>query len=114
MCCACRDISSWASHELYHDLLLPHDSNANHRLSDLVREQYGSPAPTDNAAQEEDLSAEELTELADTVLMLLDTSAEGMEEDTCRGGSYRNSAEAEVVVSHVYHLYELGLTPEQV
>ena len=37
-----------------------------------------------------------------------------MEEVNCRGGSFRNPAEAEVVVAHIYRLFELGLKPEQI
>lgn len=59
-------------------------------------------------------SDEDLVALSKTVMLLIDTAGCNMEEDGCRGGSYRNTAEAEIVVAHIQRLYELGLKPEQI
>lgn len=86
---------------MYHGRLTSHQSNSTHTLRDLVS--------TTHIADNDDLNS-----LSDTVMLLVDTAGCGMEEDGCRGGSYRNISEAEIVVAHIYRLYELGLKPEQI
>lgn len=97
----CRQISDWSSQEMYHGRLRSHQRNSMHTLRDLIQ--------VDNVIENEDLKA-----LSDTVMLLVDTAGCNMEEDGCRGGSYRNVAEAEIVVAHIYRLYQLGLKPEQI
>jgi ATP-dependent RNA/DNA helicase IGHMBP2 len=101
-----REISEWSSHEMYHDRLRSHASNEAHTLLDLIADPTSQDPPM---ALSEDLKA-----LSSTVMLLIDTAGCNMEEDGCRGGSYRNLAEAEIVVAHIYRLYELGLRPEQI
>lgn len=104
---------------MYHDLLVPHSSNADHTLADLSknRRESCSDGELEGMAEVKDIYGdpdEDLEGLKTTVMMLIDTSGEDMEEDGVRGGSYRNSAEAEVVIAHVYRLYDLGLRPDQI
>jgi hypothetical protein len=120
---------------MYHDLLVPHSSNSGHLLADLSGLnpdpstdeilKSASGEAEEKRANESEMSGEvrgdanleldeDLRALGQTVMMLIDTSGEDMEEDGVRGGSYRNTAEAEVVIAHVYRLYELGLRPDQI
>lgn len=97
---------------MYHDRLQSHPSNSSHTLFDLV-----SPSGVDERKTESDNTTAadgDLMALSKTVMLLIDTAGCNMEEDGCRGGSYRNTAEAEIVVAHIYRLYELGLKPEQI
>jgi ATP-dependent RNA/DNA helicase IGHMBP2 len=91
-------ISEWSSHEMYQDRLRSHESNSHHTLGGLLTHQRN----------------EDLDELSATVMLLIDTAGCNIEESNCRGGSYRNPTEAEIVVAHIYRLYELGLKPEQI
>jgi superfamily I DNA and/or RNA helicase len=102
---------------MYHDLLLSHPSNSSHTLRELpaVRatlglEPLGEEPPTPLPPP----SPSPLSELASTVLLLVDTAGCNMAEDECKGGSYRNTAEAELVVAHIYRLYALGVSPDQI
>jgi superfamily I DNA and/or RNA helicase len=100
---------------MYHDRLKSHPSNESHTLSDLITEGLGQTAPgTNQELVASDPLSEDLKALSSTVMLLIDTAGCNMEEDGCRGGSYRNTAEAEIVVAHIYRLYELGLKPEQI
>lgn len=92
---------------MYQDRLRSHESNSNHTLSDLFDSKVSLKSNSND-------SNSDLEELSKTVMLLIDTAGCGMEEDGCRGGSYRNTAEAEIVIAHIYRLYELGLKPEQI
>lgn len=121
-----RDISDWSSHEMYNDRLRSHESNANHKLSDLIESKLSSTSSSTSSTSQlksdksnednnhNDFDNSDLEDLSKTVMLLVDTAGCGMEEDGCRGGSYRNTAEAEIVIAHIYRLYELGLKPEQI
>jgi hypothetical protein len=100
---------------MYHDRLQSHPSNSSHTLFDLVSPS-GVVDDDERKTESDNTTAADgdLMALSKTVMLLIDTAGCNMEEDGCRGGSYRNTAEAEIVVAHIYRLYELGLKPEQI
>jgi hypothetical protein len=102
---------------MYHDRLKSHSSNSSHTLFDLISNPISATGTTESKTEMNSVPAsvdEDLVGLSKTVMLLIDTAGCNMEEDGCRGGSYRNTAEAEIVVAHIYRLYELGLRPEQI
>ncbi|KAK9825119.1 hypothetical protein WJX74_010900 [Apatococcus lobatus] len=93
-----KDIMSWASAALYHNLLTAHSSVAHHTLSDLPGVQVGEQ-------KEEGLGP----------LLLLDTAGCDMDEQAEDGsGSKYNDRETEVTWAHAHTLLEAGLKPQDI
>lgn len=90
-------ISDWASSQLYANKLKSHVSVANHSLSDLVRSEMTNESC-----------------ISIPVMLLLDTAGCDMDESDCRGGSYKNEYEVDIVLHHVRMLVRSGVSPTDI
>lgn len=90
-------ICRWSSQEMYKGLLRSSPEVENHDLSSLIN-----------------VEAENLKDMANVVMLLVDTAGCDMAENCCDGGSHRNSDEAELVYKHVLRLTSAGLSPKQI
>ncbi len=84
-------ISTWASHETYHDLIESHETVSNHKMADLV------------AASDENMIRH------CPVMLLLDTAGGNYGEETCNEGSHRNFYEADLVLKYIETLLRCGV-----
>eukprot|EP01041_Mallomonas_annulata_P001055 gene1055-2065_t len=94
-------ICDWASKAMYEDKLHCHESVAQQNLLSLS----GINLMTTNDSN---------NELSNTVLLLLDTAGCDMEEEGCRGGSFRNESEALVIYHHICSLVGIGVSPSDI
>jgi len=90
-------ICMWSSNAMYGGQLRSSPEVANHDLSSLSN-----------------IHAEVLQDLSNTVMLLVDTAGCDMTENSCDGGSHRNSDEAELVGKHVDRLVSSGISPRQI
>ncbi len=84
-------ISTWASHETYHDLIESHETVRNHKMVDLV------------TASDENMIKH------CPVMLLLDTAGGNYSEEACNEGSHRNFYEAELVLKYIETLLRCGV-----
>ena len=84
-------ISTWASHETYHDLIESHETVRSHKMVDLVA------APDENMIKH------------CPVMLLLDTAGGNYGEETCNEGSHRNFYEADLVLKYIETLLRCGI-----
>jgi AAA domain len=110
-------IADWASHAMYHDQLVSHETVRHRTLGQLMKGAPDAvPAASDGDPRRvDDNNDEHGEEEEDTPpFLLIDTAGCGMHENANPAGSRYNVGEAEIVTRQVRHLVGLGLKPEQI
>ena len=102
-----QQISDWASKAMYDGKLVSHDSVKDRQLSSL-------PEVAEKMKTQTDVKEDHHSELENVTLMIVDTTGCDMHETVNEAGSRYNEGEANIVVSHVHALINMGLRAEDI